>query len=71
MTNVNEFNAQSNESILRPYNEEELAQHQIDLNFIPQYDMLEMQNNNIITSALSKLEELGLTQEEAKYITGV
>lgn len=71
MTNVNEFNAQSNESILRPYNEEELEQHQIDLNFIPQYDMLEMQNNNIITSALSKLEELGLTQEEAKYITGV
>lgn len=71
MSDINEFNAQTNEFVLRAYNKEELKQYQKDLNFVSQYDIVELQQDAAMSSALSKLEELGLSTEEAKRIAGI
>lgn len=71
MSDVNEFNAETGQYILRPYTEEELEQLNIDRSLEVEIEVSRVLENPIINSALSKLKSLGLTEEEAKAIAGI
>ena len=71
MFEVNEFNAETNQSLVRTYNEEELSQIEIDLSNITEVTSIPIPDNEILVSAISKLESLGLTTDEAKAIAGL
>lgn len=71
MSDVNEFNAETGQYVLRPYTEEELEQLNIDRNVLFEPETVLLPEDPIITSALSKLKSLGLTEEEARAIAGI
>lgn len=71
MSDVNEFNAETNQYVVRSYSEEELAQREIDLSNIPEVDSVPLPANAQLTSAVNKLKALGLTEAEAKAVIGI
>ena len=71
MSDVNEFNVETGQYILRPYTQEELEQVNIDRNVLFEPETVLLPEDPIITSALSKLKSLGLTEEEARAIAGI
>jgi hypothetical protein len=71
MSDVNEFNLNVGEAVFRPYFDEELAQKEIDQNKEFEFDTISTPENTILVSALSKLQSLGLTIDEAKAIIGL
>jgi hypothetical protein len=71
MSDVNEFNAETNQYMVRSYSEEELAQREIDLSNIPEVDSVPLPDNAQLTSAVNKLKALGLTEAEAKAVIGI
>jgi hypothetical protein len=71
MSDVNEFNAETGQAILRPYTEEELAQAEHDASIVAVPEMIPVQEDALKISALAKLQSLGLTEEEARAIAGL
>ena len=71
MSEVNEFNAETGQVVIRPYNEEELSQREIDLSDVVKSDLTPLSQNETVTSAIEKLQSLGLTIDEAKAIIGI
>lgn len=71
MSEVNEFNAETGQVVVRPYNEEELSQREIDLSDVVKSDLTPLSQNETVTSAIEKLQSLGLTIDEAKAIIGI
>jgi hypothetical protein len=71
MSDVNEFNAETGQFLVRPYNAEELVQREIDLSVIPEVDSVPIPENEQLVSAINKLKTLGLTEDEAKAIVGL
>ena len=71
MADVNEFNAQTGQAILRPYTAEELVQAEKDASISVSPETTPVIEDHIKTSALAKLTSLGLTEEEARAIAGL
>jgi hypothetical protein len=71
MSDINEFNVESGQSVLREYTESELSQREEDLSYSPEESVLQVELNPKIVSALAKLKALGLTEDEAKAIAGI
>jgi hypothetical protein len=71
MSDINEFNVESGQSVLREYTESELSQREEDLSYLPEESVLQVELNPKIVSALAKLKALGLTEDEAKAIAGI
>lgn len=71
MSDVNEFNAETGEAILRPYTEEELAQVERDASISAEPETRPIGEDPLKLSALAKLTSLGLTEEEARAIAGL
>lgn len=71
MSEVNEFNAETGEVFVREYTEEELAQRAIDSSNMLIVDSTPLPDNENLISALTKLQSLGLTTDEAKAIVGL
>jgi hypothetical protein len=71
MSDINEFNVESGQSVLREYTESELSQREEDLSYSPEESVLQVELNPKIVSALAKLKALGLTEAEAKAIAGI
>lgn len=71
MFDVNEFNAETGQSLSREYNQEELSQREIDLSVIPEVDSVPTPENEQLVSAINKLKALGLTEAEAKAVIGI
>jgi hypothetical protein len=71
MSDVNEFNAETNQYLIREYNEQEIDQRQIDLSNIPEIDSTPVPDNEKLISAINKLKSLGLTEDEARAIAGI
>lgn len=71
MSDVNEFNAGTGQSLVRPYNSEELVQREIDLLVTPEVDSVPIPENEQLVSAINKLKALGLTEAEAKAVIGI
>jgi hypothetical protein len=71
MSDINEFNVESGQSVLREYTESELSQREEDLSYLPEESVLQVELNPKIVSALAKLKALGLTESEAKAIAGI
>ena len=71
MSDINEFNVESGQSVLREYTESELSQREEDLSYLPEESVLQVELNPKIVSALAKLKALGLTEAEAKAIAGI
>ena len=70
MSDVNEFNAETGQSIVRAYSEEELTQRDIDLINNAEVVSIPLPDNEKLISAIAKLQSLGLTEDEAKAIAG-
>jgi hypothetical protein len=71
MSEVNEFNAETGQSLIRPYNEEELSQREIDLSNITEVISTPTPDNEQLILAIDKLKSLGLTEDEARAIAGI
>jgi hypothetical protein len=71
MSDVNEFNAETGQAVLRPYTEEELAQAEHDANIVATPETVSIEEDALKISALVKLQTLGLTEEEARAIAGL
>ena len=71
MSDINEFNVESGQSVLREYTENELSQREEDLSYLPTESAVAIELNPRIISALAKLKGLGLTEAEAKAIAGI
>ena len=71
MSDVNEFNAQTGQAVLRAYTAEELAQAQRDSSISATLETTPVTEDPVKTSALAKLISLGLTEEEARAIAGL
>ena len=71
MFEVNEFNTQTGQAVLRAYTEAELAQAQRDASISVEPEKVLIEEDAIKTSALAKLTSLGLTEEEARAIAGL
>ena len=71
MSDVNEFNAETGQSIVRAYSEEELTQRDIDLINNAEVVSIPLPDNEKLISAIAKLQSLGLTEDEAKAIAGL
>lgn len=71
MSDVNEFNAETGQAILRSYTEEELAQVQHDASIVAEPEVIPVAEDPIKLAALAKLTSLGLTEEEARAIAGL
>ena len=71
MSDVNEFNVVTGQSVARVYNEAELAQRELDLLNIPEVDSTPLPGNAQLISAVNKLKALGLTEAEAKAVIGI
>jgi hypothetical protein len=72
MSDVNEFNVETGEFVVRPYTDEEL----IDIERVSSLTsdepvLLNTSANEALISAMSKLQSLGLTTDEAKAIVGL
>ena len=71
MSDINEFNAETNEVNIRAYTAEELEMVEADRNRSPQFDTTDLPENELLASAIAKLQSLGLTTDEAKAILGI
>lgn len=71
MSDINEFIADTNEVVIRAYTAEELELVEADRNRLPEFDTVEAPENQLLTSAMNKLQSLGLTIDEAKAIIGI
>jgi len=71
MSDVNEFNVESGQSVLREYTENELSKREEDLSYLPTESIVAIELNTKIISALAKLKALGLTEAEAKAVIGI
>lgn len=71
MSDINEFIADTSEVVVRAYTAEELELVEADRNRLPQFDTMELPENELLTSAIAKLQSLGLTVDEAKAIMGI
>jgi hypothetical protein len=71
MSDVNEFNAETGQAVLRPYTEEELAQVEHDASIVATPETSPVEEDALKISALVKLQTLGLTEEEARAIAGL
>jgi hypothetical protein len=71
MSDVNEFNADTNEIIIREFTIEEQEKYEEDQNVPSIEKFIVNENYELINSALEKLKDLGLTEEEAKKMTGI
>lgn len=71
MSDINEFNVESGQFVLREYTETELSQREEDLSYLPTESVVAIELNSKIISALSKLKALGLTDLEAKAVIGI
>jgi hypothetical protein len=71
MSDINEFNVESGQFILREYTETELSKREEDLSYLPTESTVAIELNPKIISALAKLKALGLTEDEAKAIAGI
>jgi hypothetical protein len=71
MSDVNEFNAETGQAVLRPYTEEELAQVERDANISAEPETRSVDEDPLKLSALAKLTSLGLTEAEARAIAGL
>ena len=71
---VLEVNCETGEEIIRPFTDEEMAQHQKDKTAyeaaLAEREAAEIAKAETKSSALAKLTALGLTEEEAKAIAG-
>lgn len=71
MSDINEFNVESGQFVLREYTETELSKREEDLSYLPAESKVAIELNPKIISALAKLKALGLTEDEAKAIAGI
>lgn len=72
MSDVNEFNVETGEFVVRPYTDEELSDIERVSNLTTNEPILvETPVNEALVSALTKLQSLGLTTDEAKAIVGL
>ena len=72
MSDVNEFNVETGEFIIRPYTEEELVDMERMANLTTTETIsIEIPVNEALVSAIVKLQSLGLTADEAKAIIGL
>ena len=71
MSDVNEFNVELGQSVLREYTENELSKREEDLSYLPTESIVAIELNPKIISALAKLKALGLTEAEAKAVIGL
>jgi hypothetical protein len=71
MSEVNEFNAETGQVVIRTYNQEELSQREIDLSDVVKSNLTPLSQNETVISAIEKLQSLGLTIDEAKAIIGI
>ena len=71
MSDVNEFNAQTGQAVLRPYTEEELVQVERDAAITAEPETVSVNEDPVKLAALAKLTSLGLTEEEARAIAGL
>ena len=71
MSDVNEFNVELGQSVLREYTENELSKREEDLSYLPTESAVAIELNPKIISALAKLKALGLTEAEAKAVIGL
>lgn len=71
MSQVNEFNAETGQLLIREYTQEELDQVEIDSSNMANVDFITLPDNENLISALIKLQSLGLTTDEAKAIAGL
>ena len=71
MSDINEFNVELGQFVLREYTESELSQRQEDLSYLPEESVVQVDLNSKLISALNKLKALGLTEAEAKAVIGI
>jgi hypothetical protein len=71
VSNVNEFNAETGQAVLRPYTEEELVQAERDAVITAEPETTPVAEDPVKLAALAKLTSLGLTEEEARAIAGL
>lgn len=71
MSDINEFNVELGQSVLREYTENELSKREEDLSYLPTESIVAIELNPKIISALAKLKTLGLTEAEAKAVIGL
>jgi len=72
MSDVNEFNVETGEFVVRPYTDEELIDIERVSNLTSDEPvLLNTPANEALISAMSKLQSLGLTTDEAKAIVGL
>ena len=71
MSDINEFNVELGQFVLREYTESELSQRQEDLSYLPEESVVQVDLNSKLISALAKLKALGLTELEAKAVIGI
>lgn len=71
MSDINEFNVELGQFVLREYTETELFKREEDLSYLPTESVVAIELNPKIISALSKLKALGLTDLEAKAVIGI
>ena len=71
MSDINEFNVELGQFVLREYTESELSKRQEDLSYLPEESVVQVDLNSKLISALNKLKALGLTEAEAKAVIGI
>ena len=71
MSDVNDFNAENNEFVLRDYSPEEIEQREIELNANIEQDVISIELDSVTTSAINKLKSLGFSEQEAKNVIGI
>jgi hypothetical protein len=71
MSDVNEFNAQTGQVVIRSYTTSELKQKTKDFAGNAEKEVVPNPENEALTSAINKLKTIGLTEEEAKAIAGI
>ena len=71
MSDVNEFNAETGEVVVRSYTSSELIQRAIDSSSDTEKEIVSNPENETLLAAINKLKTIGLTEEEAKAIAGI
>ena len=71
MSDINEFIAETNEVVVRSYTAEELEIVEADRSRVFEFDKVNLPENELFSSAITKLQSLGLTVDEAKAIIGI
>jgi hypothetical protein len=71
MSDINEFDAQSGEVVIRAYTKTELKQRVKDSSSDTPKEVVPNLESEALTSAINKLKTIGLTEEEAKAIAGI